>query len=50
MPYCQQCGFQYPDNARFCGGCGQQVGTKTVASMVQPDLSAGQISEFIKKG
>jgi uncharacterized protein (TIGR00266 family) len=36
MPFCTNCGSQYSDGARFCGGCGQTLGGASAAAPPPP--------------
>lgn len=41
--FCKTCGVELPEGARFCGACGEDMGTQTwdgVADMSQPAAPA----------
>lgn len=42
--FCPHCGKQIPDDARFCGGCGAQVGAPKKAPVVNKPPVAPKIS------
>ncbi|WP_334110775.1 RDD family protein [Thermodesulfitimonas autotrophica] len=46
--YCSKCGFQNPDDAKFCAGCGSQLGSETVrVSKEATDPYAGFWKRFV---
>jgi len=45
--YCSKCGEQNPDDAKFCSGCGSQLGTGVVVSEEPPTYYAGFWRRFV---
>ena len=45
--YCSKCGVQNPDDAKFCSGCGSQLGTGLVVSEEPPTYYAGFWRRFV---
>ena len=36
--YCINCGKELPDDAKFCPGCGNKIGSKPKADVKMPDF------------
>jgi uncharacterized RDD family membrane protein YckC len=45
--YCLKCGVRNPDDAKFCTGCGSQLGTGVIVSQDPPIYYAGFWRRFV---
>lgn len=51
--YCINCGKELPDDAKFCPGCGNKIGSKPKADVKMPDFKMPDVkipdfSNYIK--
>ncbi len=46
--YCINCGKELPDDAKFCPGCGNKIGSKPKADFKIPDVKVPDFSNYIK--
>ena len=49
MAYCQNCGMEIPENAKFCGNCGNKVETPSKPPVVETVVEEKPVEQVVVK-